>query len=280
MSSRLVRGFQLARYSLTILREQPSLAIFPLLSALGCMALIGLFVSPLWYLIGLQWQAHHLTSQSLLFLILILALLFLCNLVILFCNAALIALAIAHARQEPVKLSIGFKKALNCFPQIVLWTLFNTTIGAVLRIFQTRLSTFAAVSTSLAGIAWSVICYFVTPILVIEKARPLKTIKRSSELLQKNWGSSLISNTGLGILLFLIRLFALSPALLGLYLGSHLDKIIGSIISAVLLFVIVIVNSAIHNILRAVLYDYATEKNIPAAFNQSLLKSLFSQRSV
>lgn len=276
MSGRMIRGLQLIKFSLQILGQHKQLLLFPLASTVICLALIMLLIAPSWYLIGQQWlHQHTLHTKEIMIIIFILAILFLCNLVILFCNAALIAITMAYDKQDSIKLSIGFKAASACFPQIIIWTLFNTTIGVWLRLLQTRVSQLNALTPILAGTTWSVICYFVTPILVVEKKSPLQAIKRSSYLLQTTWGPSLMANFGLGTILFLARLLLLIPAMIGFYSGGFYDKIVGSAISAILLFLVAIFNSAIHNILRGVFYRYAVNKTLPPLFNPTLLDQSF-----
>ena len=279
MPNRIIRGLQLTKLSLQILRQHKQLLLFPFISTATCLTLVSLLVTPSWYFIGQQW-AHRqvLYAKEIEVIILILAILFLCNIVILFCNAALIATTMAYCQQKPIKLSAGFKAANACFPQIIQWTLFNTTIGATLRFLQTRVHRLSILSSTLADMTWSVICYFITPILVMEKTTPLQSIKRSSQLLQATWGHSLVSNVGLGFILFFTQLLMLVPAVIGFYFGGFTVKIIGSTISAILLFLVTIFNSAIHNTLRCVFYYYAKEKNIVPPFDKTLLDHVFRQR--
>jgi hypothetical protein len=253
--------------------------IFPCINAISCIILISLIVAPLWYFLGQHWipgQALH--TEEIAIFMLILALLFISNLIILFCNTALVATTMAYCKQQPIKLSLGFKAATICFPQIVTWTLFNTTIGPILRFFQTRVSQISFLTNSLAGITWSVICYLVTPIIVIEKSWPLTTVKRSSSLLQQTWGTFLVSNLGLGTIAFCARLIAIIPLIIGFCLGNFIDKIIGSSISVILLFLIAIFNIAIHNVLRCVIYRYAVDKEIVPPFSLTSLEHIFRQR--
>src|SRR3990167_7417032 len=131
MLNRLSRSFQLIQQSLFVLRQYKQLLIFPLISSLACFAIVALIVMPLRHFADYQWQHSHLLyTKEIITIILILAVLFICNLIILFCNAALIAMARAYYQQKPVNLLAGFKAAIGCLPQIIAWALFNTTIGA------------------------------------------------------------------------------------------------------------------------------------------------------
>lgn len=273
------QGLQLIRHSLRVLKQHKSLIIFPLISTISWLLLVSLLVSPIWYLVEKHWQqVHAFSTDEIGIIVFALVILFIGNLIVLFCNAAFISGAEAYCRQQPVKLSQCFKAAFVCGWEIIQWTIFNVTIGFFLRTFQTRATQMSFLGKSLAGIAWSVIMYIALPVLVIEKLPPFKIIQRSSELLQQTWGPNLVTNLGIGMILFCARLLALAPAIIGLIWGAQIGKMTGIALAVILLLLFHIFNVAIHNILRSVVYHYATSKQIVFPFEKTQLENVFKKR--
>src|SRR5206468_674804 len=101
--------------------------------------------------------------------------------------------------------------------QILAWALVSATVGVLLRAIESNRQVGRFVSMIL-GTAWTIITYFVVPVLVVEKTGPFKAVGRSIELLKKTWGEALIGNFGLGFFEFLVVL----PGILILIVGGVL----------------------------------------------------------
>lgn len=277
MANQIQRGWELTKQSLPVLKANKRILIFPIISSIGCLIIFSVIAAPLWHIESNFLQSSHESPLLIaLAIIALLAVLFVCNLIVIYCNAALIASIANYFQTKKLSLSYGLKAAKKCFPNIILWTLFNTTIGFILRTFQSRLGQITAIASILLGIAWSIISYFVVPILVLENISPIKAIKRSSHTLHKTWGSSLISNIRLGLIVFVARLIAFIPLAIMIYIGGTTNVLIGFIICVVLMFILTIISSATNNILRTVLYLYSVDNNIELPYNTETIKNAFS----
>ena len=279
MMSRFVRSWRLITQSFSILKANKKLLIYPILSAIICIMLLSLVASPLWHLEVKHWQTGQTyLKQGVFWIALFLVILYLCNFIILFCNAAFVAATMAYLNQRPVKINEGFRAACQRLPQIYAWSLINATFSGLLKLLQSRLNKITFFVNLFAGITWMVISYFIIPILVFEKIGPYQAIKRSTELLKQTWGPALVFNLKLSFLFFIPRVFALLPAIVGYYLGNSIDIFIGASITGILLIFLIVINSALQNILRCVLYRYANTQDV-GIFDQTLLQTAFYSRS-
>ncbi|ABS77987.1 hypothetical protein CbuD7D7780_06655 [Coxiella burnetii] len=278
--SRFTRGWEIGKQSFSIIRANKKLLIYPLISIIVCMFLLLLIAMPLWHLELNHWQTGQSNfSKNLIVILLFLGILYLCNFVIAFCNAAFMASIMAYFDQRPATVAEGFRVAKSRFWAIMGWSFISSTFGATIRLVGSRLNNLAFVAAIFAGITWTIISYFVIPVIILEKIGPIKAIKRSSQWLQKTWGTSLTANFNLGILFLIPRLLVLLPLLIGFYLPSTNAALLGSSITAILLILLYMFSNGLHNILRCVLYHYATTGKSPPSCNPALLQTAFRTRS-
>ena len=93
----------------------------------------------------------------------------------------------------------------------------SATVSVLLKMLEST-SASARFVSSILGMVWAVITYFVVPILVVEKLGPFKAIGRSTEILKKTWGEALVGHFTLGFFKFL----AVLPFILLLVVGGLL----------------------------------------------------------
>ncbi len=172
----------------------------------------------------------------------------------------------------------GVRVAIARLPQILGWALVAASVGVVLRIVESRSAKFGQIVGSLLGMAWSIVTYFVVPVIVVEKAGPLKALERSTTIMRKAWGESLSSNVGIGVITSLLIL----PAGLVIFAGASVVgaghvAIGGAILGlgVLALLIVSLVSSAISAIVLAALYLYAATDRVPAAFDTELLRVAF-----
>ncbi len=121
----------------------------------------------------------------------------------------------------------GFRVAKSRVWAIVGCSFISSTFGATIRLLESRLKNLAFFAAIFAGIAWTIVSYFVIPVIILEKIGPFKVIKRSRQWLQKTWGTFLIANFNLGILFLIPRLLILPPLFIGFYLPSTNAALLG-----------------------------------------------------
>ncbi len=133
----------------------------------------------------------------------------------------------------------------------------------------------------LLGTAWSILTFFVVPVLVVEKVGPFEAIARSTRILRKTWGEALVSNWGIGLFMFLLALPGVAVLFIGIILLG-VSIVLGLAIlalAAIYLLALLAVGPALHGICLAALYQYAAEGQVPGAFDSHLLQGAFAHKS-
>ena len=127
------------------------------------------------------------------------------------------------------------------------------------------------------GFAWSLMVFFVIPVIVAEDAKGIDAIKRSMSTLKGKWGEAVIGNQGIGLITLLaILVLAGIPIFLGVVLLST-STILGVnlIVTGVVIGLFVAAaGSALDATYRAVLYEFATKGEV-GAFPWDLVDSAF-----
>src|SRR5262249_2561179 len=139
-----------------------------------------------------------------------------CNyFVIYFFNAALVHCAISHFRREPVPPSEGLRAAGRRLPELLAWAFVSATVGLILRLIENANEKIGSFVSAILGSAWTVVTYFVVPVLVVEGVGPMQAIQRSWQILRKTWGESIGGHAGVGWALLPFWLIGILVAILG-----------------------------------------------------------------
>ena len=117
----------------------------------------------------------------------------------------------------------------------------------------------------LLGAAWSMLTYFVVPVVVIEQQNPWNAFNRSKDIMLQTWGETFTSSFSIGIFNFLAVIIALIPIAGGVFLLGSSAVLGGILIGVGVLMIIagVLCTSALESILLAALYLYAEDGRIP-----------------
>jgi hypothetical protein len=179
--------------------------------------------------------------------------------------------------------------ALSRIPVIVQWSLISATVGLILRILHNLASNLgkigqivANILIGLLGMAWSIMTIFVVPVLVYENTGPIDAVKKSTQVIKKTWGESLIKNIGLGLvqLLIFVLILAVAGALTyGLMITFDAAGLfIGIGIAAFLLLLTGLVFTVASTIFNTALYIYANNNLVAPGFREDVVKGAFKQK--
>ena len=157
------------------------------------------------------------------------------------------------------------------------------TVGTILRALEERVGFLGKLAVGFVGFAWTIATYFVVPVLVVEKAGPIDAVKRSATILKDHWGTSLVSNIGLGLINFLVVVACVLPLIAGGIVSGAMETtavpvIIGGSVTVFLLVIFGLVTSAMQSILVAALYRYAAGAGAPAGFDSEAMKRAFAAK--
>lgn len=179
--------------------------------------------------------------------------------------------------------------AFTKLPLIFQWSLLSATVGLLLRILQQLASNLGKIGQVVAniligilGMAWSIVTIFVVPVLVYEGLGPIDALKKSTQVIKKTWGESLIKALGLGIVQFLVFVMVIiASGALTFALSSAFDTagmLIGISVGALLLLLTGMVFTVASTIFNTALYVYANNNLIASGFNEEVVKGAFKQK--
>jgi hypothetical protein len=285
MFDRISNGVALARSSWQVLVKDKHLLVFPFVSGFLFLLVLASFAVPMATLVDwAQFDAHVKANNgkppawtyAVAF-----AFYFCTYFVVIFCNAALVSCALLRFNGQTPTVGDGFRAALARLPQIFAWALVSATVGVILKLIENAHEKVGYYVAMVLGTAWSVMTYFVVPVLVVEKAGPVQAVSRSVSLLKKTWGEAAVGNLGLGLVLFLLAI----PVVLLLVGGGYLVATGAGPAGAALLVAGVIaglmhmaVSAALNTILLSAVYQYASDNAVPAGFDRSLLAGAFAPK--
>lgn len=282
MFERISNGFALARSSWNVLLQDKHLLVFPFVSGFLFLIVVASFAVPLALLVDwnqwgnqandgkVPWWTYAVTF----------AFYFCTYFVTIFCNSALLSCTFLRFNGETPTVADGFRMAVARLPQIFAWALISATVGVLLKVVEQAHEKVGQFVASLLGTAWSVVTFFVVPVLVVEKVGPVEAVKRSIVLLRKTWGEALVGRFGIGLVLFLAAI-PIGLILVGgvaLIVSGHVPVGVGLlIVGGVLALLYMAVSSALHTILIAALYQYAADERVPEEFDRRVFSGAFAK---
>lgn len=282
MFERLSKGWELSKQSLQVLKMDKELLLFPVMSGIACVLVLASFAIPLWATGFAEEVARDENRQENILGWVVLFVFYLANyFVIVFFNSALVACAVLRFNGEDPSLKDGLSAAMARLPQIFGWAIVAASVGVILRAIESRSEKVGAFVSGLLGMGWSLVTFFVVPVIVIEKAGPVQAVKRSTAILKKTWGESFAANFGISGIAFFFMLPALLLIFGGIFLIAAINPVVGGVaIGAGVLWMLVVslVSSTLSTIVLAALYMYAATDRVPEAFDESLLTSAFVKK--
>ena len=249
MAGRIQRSSALFKASWSVLREDKTLLLFPILSSLASLVVIASFAIPVVTLLTTDEtlrnevittmneasqsnqvdQADQSPSEAsaasteaggtddavipegweIAGYAYLFAFYFVTSFVVIFFNAALIAAANERFQGRPTGVGAGISVALKRLPQILGWTLVATTVNLILRAIEERVGLVGKIIVGLIGVGWAIAIYFAVPAVVLEGVGPIGAIKRSGQTIRKTWGESLMIAVGFGLAGIVITVFGI-----------------------------------------------------------------------
>ncbi|MBK8495354.1 MAG: hypothetical protein IPL50_10195 [Chitinophagaceae bacterium] len=270
---RLSTGWRITMNSFSILKKNRQLIIFPILSGISLLLMMGIFILGIFAVAG--WDVDYINTDNDVVNYAIMFLFYFVNyFVVVFFNMALIHCSKLYFNGEEVSVSIGLKFSASRIGVILSWALFAATVGTILKIIQENSGWLGKIITGLVGIVWGITTFFVVPVIAYENLGPVAAFKRSTQLMKEKWGESLAATFSLGLIQTLVFLLAMVPIFL---IASYVNIFIGIALAVVVGFLIFAVFSATQTIFISSVYHNITGK-IDDHFDQKLIDSLFVKK--
>jgi hypothetical protein len=262
---RISRGWKLTKLSLGVIRKDKEILIFPVLSALVTFAILASFVAGMFFTVDFEGSAD---SASPVFLVFGLAFYLVAFFIAFFFNAAVIGCAMIRLNGGDPTVKDGLRIARENIGRIFMWALVAATVGLIIRALQERVGFIGKIVLGFIGMAWTLVTYFVLPVLIYEKTGPWAAVKRSASLIKGSWGETIVGNLGLGLIFLLLGLAGLLPIIIGVAIGGLVAIVVGVVIAVVYWVALAVVASAAQSVLVAALYRYATTGKTSEGFEE------------
>jgi hypothetical protein len=269
------RSFELVKTSWNILMDDKKLLVFPVLSGIVTLIVILSFFLPLLVsgaLLGMT-QAGPVAYYGLLFLFYVAS-----YFVVIFFNTALISCVSAKLNGKDMSIGEGLSNAAKHLPAIIGWAIVSATVGLVLHILEERSGLVGQIVLSLIGGVWSLVTYFVVPVLVLEDKGVFGSVTESFSLIKKTWGESIVGSGGIAIVFVVIGVVVAIGAYALVLLGLPLLAAIALFLLVVV--ILAVVYSAMQGIFVTALYTYAKTGSVPSAFHPDLIQNAFAPKQV
>jgi len=249
--------FELMKMSWNVLMKDRELILFPIMAALGLVALgFGVVVS----------GAADTGDPVVYFLIALIG-----YFITIFFNAALVSAALERLRGGDPNVTSGLSHALKHIHHIFLWSVIAAIVGTLFRILRSQTENFIVrLILQLVEGVWEFMTFFVIPVIVSENHGPISAIKRSSSIVRETWGRQITASFGFLIVYIIAAILSIIPALL-IYLVS---PIAGIVVGVLLVGMALSVVQTLEGIFKAALYDYAVGAQ-PEGFDLRTLQGAY-----
>ena len=278
-------GWKLSKLSFRILMDEKKLLIFPFLSAFFSILLLIGFIVP--FLITGAIELNEQTSElgsSLSLLVLFLYYLGTSFLAIFF-NVGLVHSMKLRIEKRDVSIGDSFRFSLSRFGAIFKWAFISAIVGIILNALESSARKAKGIGgiviliiRGIIGFAWAVLTFFVIPILVYENVGVVDTIKRSGQIIKQTWKEALFVNFGVGLIIFFLFIIWMVIGVIAVLSTLSINPVFGLIVGLFFFLgflMLILINSAISQVYRTLLYLYAVQGAELPGFSDTEVQSLF-----
>ena len=283
MIETIKRSFRLVKLCLHVLAVDKELILFPLFSSIGVVLVMLTFLG-----VGLGIGALDRINAGAVGggdLVVAFAFYVLSYFVIIFFNSALVFAAHERLAGGNPNIRSGLSGASQSIATIFVWAVVAATVGLILNILSSQarqrggmMGMISHIIISMLGAAWTLITFFVVPLIVIERRSFGDAFKTSLSMLRRTWGEQIVANFGLGIAAFLAFLVAAGITALLFFVLSPLGgfgAFIAIVIGVVLIAGVALVFATLDGIYKAALYNYAVDGMVPSLFPDDAIRGAF-----
>ncbi|HLC92441.1 MAG TPA: DUF6159 family protein [archaeon] len=278
------RGWRLFKLSAKIILEDKKLIVFPILSGIFSILLLIGMIAP-FLVVGLVSMSSE-GAGNILVWVLLFVYYFATAFLSIFFNVALVhsLKSKLDGNGASVGQSLGF--AMSRFFVIAQWAVLSAIVGIILRMIERAGGRniigriIAAIIATIIGAAWSILTFFVIPVLVYENLGVFATLKKSAQIFKNTWGEVVGAGIGSGFVFFLLFI---AWAVLFFVLSIVFAMIfpLGIIFTLLLFFVgiviLVLFSRTVSSVTTALLYLYASQQIVLPGFTEDEMKDLFGQ---
>lgn len=278
---KLRASYLLAVESFEFVRKDPEIIWYTAISALVQVVLIALFVAgTIWYYmmfttvdLAADVQPEPTLVEDIVMYGSMFVYYILAFFVLVYFQAALTTVVKGRIDGKNLSFGDGIKNANRNIGRFFLWSLFASTVGVILRFISEKFGWVGALFGFAGDVAWSLVNFFIVPVLTLEDRSIGDSIKRSGGILKQTWGEALIMNVGLGAFFLGLYLLVIVLMVVTVFLGMANLWImtIGLVSMTLLLVILMVVQSTLEAVFKVVLYEYAANGKVAESFTPELI---------
>jgi hypothetical protein len=279
------RSWELVKQSFAILRSDKQLMLFPVLSAVTCLFVTAVIATGGTFMLlparaaALAAGERFQPNQSPVFLLGMFTLYVANYFIMVFFNVALVGVANSRLMGGSWTFRDGIELAWARKGTILQWALVAATVGMVLRTIEERMGIIGRIIMRIIGIAWTLACYFVVPVLAFEDLTPIEAVKRSAKLFRDTWGEKVVGGFSLSLVSLVLMLPGIGLWFALMFLGGIKGFLFGTVLMVLYFLLLSVFMSAVQGVFNAALYRYACFKQVPPAFDHNLVAAAWAPKS-
>ncbi|OLZ39348.1 hypothetical protein A6E15_18375 [Natrinema saccharevitans] len=274
--SRLKTGFGMARRSGRVLRAHPKLFVFPLVGGLSGIAFIATLFGSL-YLTGPLFEDPGPTVYAALFVAYLVE-----TFIASFFTAALVAATHTAFHGEEPSIRAALATAWQRKVPLLIWSVIAAIVGVIIRAIESEENLAAQIVAGLFAVAWSVMTYFVVPVIVFRDPSVTEMFSESARTFKDTWGESIGAVGAIDIFSFLLAVAGLGLGALTFVVtaGTGTVQLLATVLIGGSAFLFgLLVGKALSGVAKTALYVYATESTAPEFFDDMDFSELGGDRS-
>lgn len=256
-------GFGMARRSGRVLRAHPKLLVFPLIGGISGIAFLATLFGSLYFADSFG-QTPGAVVYAALF-----AAYFVETFVASFFTAALVAATRTVFEGGDPSIRGALATAWERKLPLIIWSLIAATVGVIIRMIESQDNFVAQIVAGIFAVAWSVMTYFVVPVIIFQNPSPTEMLKESGRTFKQTWGESLGAMGAIDIVTVLLAIGAIIlggvtfVATAGLGAVQLLATVL---IGGTALIFALLLGKTLSGVAKTALYVYATDSTAPEHF--------------
>jgi len=186
MFGNISNSWSLIKKSFGILRKDKEIMLFPILSGVVTLILLASFALPVvFYGDQLGVLDNNIAIWAGVFLFYLLS-----YFIVIFFNVGLVTCVHMRLNGQDPTFSDGVNNAMEHVGKIFVWALISATVGVILRYIAEKSGFVDRIIIALLGTAWSLMTFFVVPMMVFEEKSVFGSISGSKDLFFKTRGKT------------------------------------------------------------------------------------------
>jgi len=273
-----------------VIKQNPYMLLFPVVSAV--LAIIAMLVIGGAGVAALGWRSVEETaadgevsnSTAIVGIVILIIAAYVATLITQVFMGGLVKCADEELQGRDSSFGAGLSAALRRFPALMGWAGIQTAVGWLLSAVRGNgsdnnviVTILRAVLASLLAVAWSVITFFVLPLIILRGKGPVAAIKASVSVIRATWGMQIAGGVRIG---GLIGLVAVLPGILFAVVGGFIaaagTPAVGIPLSALGVIVVIaaqVVISAMRAIFSVAMLHYVEDQQGFGPFGAAALQS-------